>query len=294
MMGTRQLQTVSESAVYSKDQWEPVLNELHAQFRCHGRRAAEDFDGEAVHQARVSCRKLLTLLRILDPDDRTGLYPVFKKAQKRLGRVRDKDVLIESFKQRRKIAKAAGDKDQARLLGSLTAVQKEERKRYRTKLAEKLPKLLDDDELTKWNSFLQEDLEVLLGRTDVKGVMRELETAFEQNKQRYREISGEHGCESSEAFDALHELRISAKELRYTASAASFALDEEYLGYEKKYKAIQEELGEINDRRVWLDTILEIGRKNLDADKQTWHHFKQELRHELQERMKNMTAVESC
>ncbi|CAM4396093.1 CHAD domain-containing protein [Paenibacillus tarimensis] len=293
-MGTEQLQHLDGSAAGSKDQWEPVLNELHVQFRSHGRRAVEDFDVEAVHQARVSCRKLLTLLRILDPDNRSGLYPIFKKSQKQLGKVRDKDVLIGTFKQRRKLVKAAGDKKQDRLLGSFIAVQKKERKRYRAKLAEKLPKMQDEEELTRWNKFLQEELESLLGHTDVNGVMRELETAYEEKKQRYREISGEHGCNSEEAFDALHKLRIAAKELRYTASAACFALDDKYLGYEKYYKAIQEELGEINDRRVWLDTALEIGREGLDAGKHTWHQFKQELRRELHEQMESVKVIEEC
>ncbi|MFD2874828.1 CHAD domain-containing protein [Paenibacillus rhizoplanae] len=68
-------------------------------------------------------------------------------------------------------------------------------------------------------------------------------------------------AETQEAFEALHELRIAAKELRYTANAAAFALDQKFHAHEAFYKDIQDQLGLINDKRVWLETLQSIGRE---------------------------------
>lgn len=96
--------------------------------------------------------------------------------------------------------------------------------------------------------------------------MRELEVAFEQKKSLQDLFKGP-AAESQEAFEALHELRIAAKELRYTANAAAFALDQKFHAHEAFYKDIQDQLGLINDKRVWLETLQSIGREELDVGK---------------------------
>lgn len=261
-------------------QWEQALNLLYVNFRDYSKETLRTFDSEDIHQARVNSRKLLTLLSILDPQHTSGLYPVFKQAQKRLGKVRDADVLIDSFKSRRKLAKEDGDTRTAELLEAVIKHQKDKRKTYRKKLAEELPKLTGKDLDGLWNDFLSGQLEGLVAKRDANVVMRELEVAFEQKKKACKTIF-QQNAESAEAFDSLHQLRIAAKELRYTASAAAFTLNQKFHAHEEIYKNIQEQLGLINDKRVWLDTLNSIGRAELDIGKKTWNTFTSTLRAEV-------------
>lgn len=97
--------------------------------------------------------------------------------------------------------------------------------------------------------------------------------------------------ESEEAFEALHNLRIAAKELRYTANAASFALNQKFHTHEEYYKNIQEQLGIINDKRVWLDTLQSIGRDELGVGKKTWSAFTDSLKNEVLEALYHNEVV---
>ncbi|WP_405173562.1 CHAD domain-containing protein [Paenibacillus sp. FSL H8-0260] len=262
-------------------QWEQALNHLYINFWDYSHDALNKFADEDIHQARVNSRKLLSLLSILDPRHTSGLYPIFKKAQKRLGKVRDADVLIESFKNKRKQAKENGDSKTADLLKAVIAYQKDKRKTYRKKLAKELPELINEDLEEKWKTFLSEQLEALAAKKNVNVVMRELEIAYEQKKKTCKAIFHEDNAESKEAFDALHQLRIAAKELRYTASAADFAINQKFHAHEEIYKEIQDQLGLINDKRLWLETLNAIGREELDIGKKAWNAFTSQLKDEV-------------
>lgn len=261
--------------------WEQALNQLYIEFWDYSHDALSKFDGEDIHQARVNCRKLLTLLSILDPEHSSGLYPVFEQAQKRLGKVRDADVLLESFKNRRKQAKKTGEAKTAELLKAVIDHQKDKRKTYRRKLSDELPMLINEDLDEKWRAFLSEDLENLVSKRDANVVMRELEVAYEQKKKACKAIFRAQDTESAEAFESLHQLRLAAKELRYTASAATFALNQKFHAHEEMYGKIQDELGLINDKRVWLDTLNSIGREELEIGKKTWNNFTNSLEAEV-------------
>lgn len=273
-------------------QWEQAMSELYASYLDFGKKALKDFDDEAVHQARVSSRKLITLLSILDPEDASGLRAYFKRSQKRLGQVRDADVLIQSFKERRKEAKLEGDKKTAKLLKAVILHQKEKRTRQRGKLADELPGMLNGEKDGKWNDFIKERLPALVAEQDVNVAMRELEVAFEQQKKRCKELLGQEDPASREALDELHKLRLLAKRIRYTANAASFALDQKFHANEAIYKDIQSELGEITDKRMWLDRLEKIGRKELGASRDTWNAFVGKLQAELTEALRRNTVVD--
>lgn len=261
--------------------WEQALNLLYIEFWDYSQDALSKSEGADIHQARVNCRKLLTLLSILDPEHASGLHPVFEKAQTRLGKVRDADVLIESFKNRRKQAKKDGDAKTSALLKAVINHQKDKRKTYRKKLANELPLLINQDLDIKWKSFLNEQLDNLVSKRDANVVMRELEVAYEQKKKACKAIFRGEDAESEEAFESLHQLRLAAKELRYTASAASFALNQKFHAHEQIYGVIQEQLGLINDKRVWLETLTDIGREELDIGKKTWNNFTNSLKAEV-------------
>ncbi|WP_411346331.1 CHAD domain-containing protein [Paenibacillus sp. WLX1005] len=262
-------------------QWHDVLSELYSKFQQHGEQAVDTFDDEDVHQARVNCRKLMTLLRILDPNDQTELLPLFKKAQKRLGKVRDEDVLIDAFKQRRKQAKQQEQDHLVKLLKAVIKEQKQHRRFYRKKLTSKLPQLQGKKLHKKWKPFLEEQLPKLVADSDVNRLMRELEISYEQKKKTYRQIAKEQGMEADDTLAALHKVRIAAKEIRYTAEAASFALNAKFRDHEQLYKNIQKELGHINDRHVWIEALEELKPKRVTFDVEVRDALIDELRNEM-------------
>jgi CHAD domain-containing protein len=286
-------QLAKDRQVSKSRQWEQAMNKLYINFRDYSKDALRDFGDEDIHQARVNSRKLLTLLSILDPGHSVtaGLFQSFKQAQKRLGRVRDADVLIASFKDRRKAAEEAGDKKTANLLKAVMKYQKDKRKAFRKKLGDELPKLTGKALDTQWEAFIAGDLEALAAKRDANVVMRELEVAFEQKKKACKALFKGPEAESKEAFEALHELRIAAKELRYTANAAAFALNQKFHAHEEIYKDIQEQLGVINDKRVWLETLNSIGREKLDVGLKTWAAFTDSLKAEVLEALHQNEVV---
>ncbi|WP_340021100.1 CHAD domain-containing protein [Paenibacillus sp. FSL K6-1096] len=264
--------------------WEQALTKLYINFQDYSKDALNGFADEDIHQARVNSRKLLTLLSILDPGHSVtaDLYSSFKQAQKRLGKVRDADVLIGSFKERRKAAKAADQPKTAKLLKAVIRHQKAKRKKFRKKLKKELPGLIRALE-APWTHFIGNGLAELAARTDANVVMRELEVAFDQKKKACKALFKGSEAGSKEAFEALHELRIAAKELRYTANAAAFALDQKFHAHESLYKDIQDQLGVINDKRLWLETLQSIGRQELNAGKKVWAAVTETLRQEVLE-----------
>ncbi|WJH35621.1 CHAD domain-containing protein [Paenibacillus sp. CC-CFT747] len=262
-------------------QWQAVLAGFHEEFEFHLMRALKDGDSKPIHKARVNGRKLLTLLKQLDPDNRTGLAAYYRKGMKRLGKVRDADVLIDAFEERRKRQKKAGHKKQARLLKAVVRMQRKKRKTSRARLAKEMRDFPETEEHSRWERWLKEDLEELLDKVQADRIMGELGEAYEQKKRVYREQCREAGMESAEAFDALHDLRIAAKEIRYMAASASFALDGKFQRWEKRFQGIQDELGAINDRRVWLETVERLRPERLSARTRTWNRFRKKLRKEI-------------
>lgn len=172
-------------------QWEQAMHKLYINFQDYSKDARKGFNDEDIHQARVNSRKLLTLLSILDPGHTATaeLYTSFKQAQKKLGRVRDADVLIGSFEDRRKAAEAAGDKKTAKLLKAVIEHQKDTRKAARKKLKKALPKLSGHALEALWTPFIKTGLEPLAAKKDANVAMRELEVAFEQKKNPVRPYS---------------------------------------------------------------------------------------------------------
>ncbi len=273
------------------EQWKQVLAELYDTFRQHSEQALQTFDDEHVHQARVHCRKLMTLLRILDPSDETDILPFLRKSQKQLGKVRDEDVLIDAFKARRKKAKQEGNEELSKLFKAVIQEQKQRRDKYRDKLTDKLPRLQGKKLHKRWQPFIEEKLPALVATSDVNRLMRELEIAYEQKKKDYRRIAKEQGIEAAATLEALHQVRIAAKEIRYTAEAAAFTLNAKFREHESTYKHIQKELGHINDRHVWIEALEELSSKKVGFDSDVRDQLIAQLRGEMTTAMKDNERI---
>ncbi len=264
------------------EQWSEALAGLYKEFRSRSRAALKDYDEEDVHQARVSARKLLTLLQVLDPDGQTGLYRPIKQAQKRFGRVRDADVLIGEFKALRKQANSEGREAEAALFKRMAKLEKEERRSQRKKLSRKLPKIVNKKLDRQWQAFLDDSLSELAAEADIRGSLRELRDDYRKRRHFYQVTADREGKYSEQALDALHQVRIAAKRCRYTAEAASFALDDKQLQEAERFKEIQKRLGEVNDRHVRIQIAETYGPEALDADEESWNSFRSRLDAELQ------------
>lgn len=270
-------QLTKERQLTKTKPWEKALNLLYIDLRAYCHDELNKFNGEGLQHAQMNCRKILTLLSILDPNHTLDLYPILEKTLTRLSKVREMNMLIEALKDKRKQAKEAGDSKAATLIKVIIDHYKDKRKAYRKKLADELPKLINTDLEEKWKIFLSEQLEVLVIKKDINALMRELEVAYEQKKKACKALFREQGAESEEAYNSLNELRLAAKQLQLTASAAAFALHQKFHGYEEIYKQIQEQLGQISDQRRWLEMLNTTGREELDIGKKAWNTFISQL-----------------
>ncbi|NGZ77031.1 CHAD domain-containing protein [Saccharibacillus alkalitolerans] len=284
-MGNEREQAGAVAAPDLVEQWREALEGLYAEFRKRSRAALKDYDEEDVHQARVSARKLLTLLTVLEPDGETGLYRPIKQAQKRFGRVRDADVLIGEFKTLRKEAKQEGRDEEASLFKRMAKLEKEERKDQRKKLSRKLPKIVNGKLDRRWKAFLEKDLPEFAGSADVRGSLRDLKDDYRKRRHFYQVTADREGRYSNEALDALHQVRIAAKRCRYTAEAAEFAIDDKQAEEAEQFKLIQKQLGEVNDRHVRIVIADDYGPEALGADESSWSSFRGRLDEQLREAM---------
>ena len=275
--------TMQEEIPGQIPQWREALDELYTEFRKRSRAALKDYEVENVHQARVSARKLLTLLPIIDPDDETGLYRPIKQAQKRFGRVRDADVLIGEFKQLRKESAEAGREEEAKLFKRMAKLEKEERRSRRKKLSTRLPKIVNGKLDRRWKAFLNDSLPELAERADVRAGLRDLKDDYRKRRHTYQVTADREELYSEEALQALHQVRIAAKRCRYTAEAAAFALSDKQAEEAEHFKSVQKRLGEINDRHVRIQIAEDYGPEALGADEAGWNAFRQRLDEQLKE-----------
>ena len=231
-----------------------VVAEQARQLRRNGRKAGRGGDGEAVHDMRVAVRRLRSALRAVDEHVaapravRRGL----RRIAKRLGRVRDQDVMIELLASLP--LPAAGDAERGRLE---RLVQRLRRRRART----------------------QRDLRRALQRRRYRKLLHRLDDVAEEPRARHSgfTLASRVLAETSESLGeavaasagmratdpdpaALHALRIGFKRLRYAldfhASACGLAYDVE----RRMAHEMQDVLGAIHDRDLLL-AWLAAGRK---------------------------------
>jgi|GEM_PF-1396877 len=230
------------------------LEALFARFRAHAEASLAEGGRKDVHQARVHARRLSVLLEAWGGEAAAKVLVQLKKSRKRLGRVRDADVLIAWLKHRREAARESGDGRMARLLKRMIRRRSAARADGLEKLRRKLPKRLDKLE-REWAVFRQESLPRLGEAADPSGELARLEDKFELRRLKYERAAIAEGADSGAALGRLHKVRLAAKELRYAAEAAGDALDGR--GWERftACKEIQKQLGGINDIRFRLEAV---------------------------------------
>lgn len=237
-------------------------DDLHRLLACDYRLRVPDgegdaagIDAEAVHQARVSVRRLRsdlrTLSQVLDPVWTKHVDADLKWVGKLLGRLRDEDVLAE------RIAAHRGDEDED-AVDELIRLVRADRHLGASELGEALAS-------ARYLSRL-EQLQAAVGRpplVDGDGenpagapIEPVLVSAVAS---RWRAVRGEVDDLGPRPDDpALHQVRIRAKRLRYAAEAAEPYLGKRVRRLAAAAKQLQSVLGELNDAATASRTLREL------------------------------------
>jgi CHAD domain-containing protein len=236
-----------------------------------GVRLGEDI--EAVHDMRVWSRRLVAAMRVFGacfpgPEYRS-LVREARQVTRRLGAVRDLDVLIDYFARRRPEAESAA------LLGIdyLLARLGREREKARKPMLRAMDELIASDYPGRLREYLRDEAQsyalglhppALSSEVDPKTPFRTVAPALLE--ERYREFYAfEPYVANAEAVTELHEMRIAAKWLRYTMELFAPAYADELKQPLAVVKRFQELLGDLHDADVRLDLLRESIEGRLDA-----------------------------
>lgn len=225
-------------------------------------RVGEDIEG--VHDMRVGSRRLVAAMKVFAecfPDEEyRSLLREAREVTRRLGAVRDLDVMIDYYARRREKAK----RGERIGIDYLIAVEDRERKRARRPMLKALARMERSDLAGRLRSFLKDEAAAYRfglhaprsrrHRVDPTASFRAAAPPILE--ERYRAFySFEAYVDDPEEVVQLHEMRIAAKWFRYTlelfAPAWADALKPEITAVKK----IQELLGELHDSDVRLDLL---------------------------------------
>jgi CHAD domain-containing protein len=212
-------------------------------------------DVEAVHDMRVATRRLRAALDAARPlaKDRPfrRQYRAVKGLADALGGVRDRDVLLETLRAR--LAGAAPDERPG--LESLIAAIAAEREEHRRELLATLDRWREEDLAGDFGRFAAKSLKQKGGLTVAEAAARALATHLDEFDERADAFA------TPDDAEALHDLRIVAKRLRYTLELFGAPLGEATAAaLLDELKGLQEGLGTLHDRDV-LAAVLRDERR---------------------------------
>ncbi|HVT87451.1 MAG TPA: CHAD domain-containing protein [Tepidisphaeraceae bacterium] len=211
--------------------------------------ALEQFDEESIHKARVTTRRLKAAVElldsVLDSDHAKPFAKVGRKLRRRLGPMRDMDVMIghlDDIPQASKFAPAVDYLKQQLQI---------KREKARSESTQKMSPIKVVGRLASWSAL----------RRDVTEAGDRTESLIEQSVHRQvREFQAQsqglgHGTDP-------HALRIAGKSLRYTlelAKASGHQLPSDVL---KTFKRMQDMLGTWHDFVVLASRAMKVSVKN--------------------------------
>jgi len=217
-------------------------------------RAGKDI--EALHDMRVASRRLREAMRIFEPCYEAKVfrkqYRGVRRVTRTLGSVRNFDVCIAFFSKFRKRLEKGEAKE---ALAYLLKQKKKERKRARQKMLRRLDKLDLKGMKRSMRTFLSGPVGEVEG--EVHDMVARARAIVEE---RLDEVFGYRDAIEDEAdVDALHQMRIATKRLRYAVETLYIAFeDEEFDALYDAIRGMQELLGDIHDLDVFTDMVGEI------------------------------------
>lgn len=198
---------------------------------------------KSVHDLRVNTRRLIAALelpRVLSKRERVAkLQRRFKKVLKRMGRLRDVQVQLESLSQIRNISVIDGFKR------GLKRLERQEIGRIRGKLKratkQRLGEALKDarSEFRRLHDSMGDDRFV----RSVQRFLSSRRNQFLKAKHRFQRVQPLNE-------EALHEMRIALKKLRYVLEAAQPVLDPSAKQRAREMHAFQQLMGDSRDLQM--------------------------------------------
>lgn len=219
--------------------------------------ALDDFDENSVHKARVTTRRLKAAIDLLDPvlerDHSKPFSKIGRKLRKRLGSLRDVDVLLshlDEIKSGSSELTGGAEWLRDRLLRDREDVRHESSKRS--------PAARVVAKLATW-SRVREDVvqaQPALPSLLAESMHVQLDYFIDQANQLRTKLQGGDIVEPTATKHDPHELRIAGKSLRYTLELADAAGHELPGDLFKTFKKMQESLGDWHDYVVLAERAM--------------------------------------
>jgi len=212
-------------------------------------------DPEDLHQMRVAGRTLLSYFFVL-ADEQEAKSPGFrkvrqplKKAMRALGELRDADVLLDEVEQR-----LPGFTPARRGVIEKWLEQKQAgRESLRLKLAIELPYNIDKKWKTRADEWAASRVPKLADKERFTGKVLELRNERDLVFEAISEYP--HPEMSDDDFlNLVHQGRIAVKRLRYALNVEKKFMDIDD-GEIEALKTLQDQLGHIQDMRVWISQL---------------------------------------
>jgi CHAD domain-containing protein len=221
-----------------------------------------DLDTEFLHDYRVSLRRTRSLLgqikNVLPADAVTHFGNEFRWLARATSATRDLDVLLLTLRQ---MSETLPADDLAELLTFLSRKQVHEHR--------VLERLLESDRyrdlLAGWRDFLQDASPGVPEPADAACPL--LEVTSRRIRRLYRRLVDEAmAIHDKTPANAVHEVRIDAKKLRYLIDATRSLHDRRHLDrIVDSLKRVQTVLGDFNDAQVQERHLLDCGRAMAEA-----------------------------
>jgi CHAD domain-containing protein len=235
---------------------------LHTQLeklqeKLSGAKTAKDI--ECVHQSRVASRRMRAGLNFFDkclPDKKTKKWRShIRRVTKKLGQARDRDVQIEFIKAF--LSNLDNEQKQyKRGIKRLLLRLEQNRRKLQPKIVKNIDAFNDSGILADMHGEIEKVLFHFIG----KDISLQSQTVFEHTRERVNEqrqdlLSHQDSLENPSDKGGHHQMRISAKRLRYTLEICDRAFDGELKEMIKAVKKVQTSLGDIHDCDVWEDYL---------------------------------------
>jgi CHAD domain-containing protein len=247
------------------------IDELVEELRKDVPRAMKHWDAEAIHQARVATRRLKAALDLLKPvlsDEHLKPFSkVLKKLRRRLGPMRDLDVMIEHLGELR-------SKSQTQAIEWLKARLIHQRGQAREESTAKGAPARVLSRLGTWWG-LREEVEEAREAADsllAESLHAQLDSFAEQADRLAGGLSGSNAHVGAARQDP-HAVRIAGKSFRYTLEMAAVQGHKLPAGIMGSFKRMQEALGTWHDYVVLTERAMQMSLQELlphhDAEMQT-------------------------
>lgn len=219
--------------------------------------AALDFsDPEGVHSMRVASRRLRSAMRDFTPYIRkrelTSLLKQTKSIASALGEVRDQDVAIAALEKLEKHAPAEAAAALKQLIDVRKGLLDEARKSLKSILAADNMKELR----TEFTAGIDSATAVRKTRAQTDAPLSFIKMSADVIDERLKELEVlSNSLYKPFEVEALHEMRIAAKRLRYALELFQQCWGRALATHTKSATQMQKALGDLHDCDIWIDSI---------------------------------------